>query len=264
MVKFIMVRDIINAFPLWALFLFAIFGAVTMVYIFFAIKDRYWPFLLAKDHNDMSVVLVRVLSALYTILLGLTIVNLWLSFNEAKKYVVLEANNYRQVIDNSNNFPTPARTTIQTALKDYINVMIHEDWDRMREGLSESEITIQAIHDVYKAFASFEPKRTNDQLFYHQMLENFNHALDERAQRLSKAQSNAPEGIRVLMFINSLALILVMCLLGSNYFKAQRTKVTLVSSIIMMSLVLAFVLDFPYAGPIAVKPVALEQVINGN
>lgn len=262
--KNIMVRNIVNNFPLWLIFACAIASAILMVFAFFAIKKRYWPFLLTKDHNDMTVVLVRVLSALYTILLGLTIVNLWLSFNDAKKHVILEANNYRQVIDNTNHFPSSARNTIQYALSDYIKSMITEDWQNMRKGLPESEAVVQAIHHVYKSFANFEPKRNADKLFYHQMLESFNNALDERAQRLSKSQSSAPAGIRLLMFINVVALILAMCLLGSNYFKAQRNKVALVSSIIMMSLVLAFILDYPYAGPIAVKPTALETLIKGS
>lgn len=127
--------------------------------------------------------------------------------------------------------------------------------------LPDSTAVNQAIDQVYKAFNSFEPQRKSEQLLYHQMLENFNNGLDERAQRISQAHSNAPAGIRILMIINALSLIIVMCLLGSNYRNTQRNKVALVSSIVIMSLVLSILIEYPYAGQIAVKPTVLQRLL---
>jgi hypothetical protein len=251
-----MIKAIINTIPALGLLLLAIITAAVLVLTVLALKHHYFPVLKQREHNDSTVVLIRVLSAVYAILIALTIVTQVNAFNMTDKVLTQEANAYAGVVHLAEQLSAVGGDAVTEALNGYINLMLTKDWDAMRYSYKPIKAIDPAIDDVYAAIANVKPSNGMEQMLTASMLNQFNFALDARAQRWSTVGDTSPSLVKVVIFFNLLTLMFMTCMLGSVRTRAQQVFVILTNAVTFSCFVLVFILDFPFSGSMALKPEA--------
>ncbi len=229
-----------------------VLGAVLFAYVVLRLVRRFIPSLAGGEQNEIAVLSVEIIGAVYGILLGFVIVALWEGFNAADENVGAEATALSGIVRSAQAFDPAARDETTLAVGEYAHAVVDEEWGLLREGRTSARAAGD-ISNLYTVLQSYEPKTEAQKTFYASSVDRLNEALAARRTRLGQAEANLSGSLRFMMYAGFVMIVGFMATIGSGKQRIHTVMLLGVTAIIAFNLVLATTLDYPFSGDVSVS-----------
>jgi hypothetical protein len=245
-------RWLLNTFATWELALLVVGGLAALAIAGLAVVRRALPAVAEGAYNELVSVGVGLLAAVYGIVLAFVVVALYDDYKDAEANVRAEAIAVAQLVGDVGAFPPPVRDELVATLDRYVQLVRGEEWARMADG-EASDRAGMTLASFGRLLQRFEPSTASESAFYGESVEKLNDVVSQRQERLHRAHSSLPTPFQVLLIAGAALLIVFLFFVGTPSPRAQTLVVAGVAAVIGFNLLLALVLDYPFAGDISVS-----------
>ena len=128
------VQKILFYVPVIQLGAIMVFFAVAFSIIGLLIVWRFLPRQMLKAHNDLTAAIFEAIAMAYTVLLAFVVVVSWQNFDKAETHAITEANCLVDLYKSGAAFAQPFQSDIHSFIKEYVNVVINEEWVSLGRG----------------------------------------------------------------------------------------------------------------------------------
>jgi hypothetical protein len=228
-------------------------GGVLLVRRFFDVGNL-------KQHHDVAGPIFSTLGVVYAVLLAFAIVIVWQDFDQTQNDVIREANYYGDIYRDSVGLPEPFRSQLTSAMDDYINAIINDEWKLLAVG-QRSMIVQEKSDKIWKMYGDFEPKTEKEKIFFTEILNRANTAGELRRQRLADASTGIHPVLWFVLLFGGIITIVFTFFFGSENLGAQLIMTTLLAVLIVLILFTILIMDFPFSGDLTIPPDAFKLVL---
>lgn len=252
-----MLRELLNSTPsaMFILGSICIFLFASLI-LYFIIRTLF-PSLVQQHHN----VFISVTSTSYGFLLGfiiVVIVILWQTYNQARIAANSEANHLISMIRDSASFPDDVHNNIVSTVREYAQNVRVDEWQAMRWGHSSPKVD-DSVTKLFQILQAYSPQTANQSTYYHELINNFNVVLENRRLRLNDISSMLPDSLRIAIIVGAFVIIFFLVILETENKTVHLITLILISIIIGLNMGIAFSLDYPFSGEMAVSNAAFFQ-----
>ena len=213
---------------------------------------RYFHTVDFSKHHEVAGYLLAVIGTMYSVLLGLIVVNVQTKFDQARLMAETEANCCSDIANLCRGLPEATRITIRMPLKDYYTVVQSEDWEAVSSGAIK-EGSVPAYQGMWRAIAAYQPEGNRESSCYQAILQSMKELSDARRFRMvARKRGLSPIIWAVLIFGAALTIIF-------TYFfwvDIVRTQVALtlcVALFIALNMLLVRIFENPYRNELMIK-----------
>jgi hypothetical protein len=242
------------------LFLLLAFVSIAISLVAIFVVRRLIPVNLRYTDNQVIGNTISLVSVLYGVLAGFAALYLINNNSYTADAVQREANSVANIFRDSRSLKEPARSAIQTDVRQYIDTVINIEWPLMRKGEKidyQGDTIIDDLSDEinnYYAIGESESRLAKDLLDESKSLYNSRH------QRIQMSYSSLDIEIWVVILIGTILTMSINYLFGMNFYLHM---VTVVAAAVMTSsmIFLLITLDRPFQGEFIIEPTGLQSVL---
>lgn len=229
---------------------------ITAVTIYYLLRKFIPNFLIEKTFITEVVYNVVLLSS--TILWIFVIISLWESYLMTDDFVVKESQALSEIVMDNKIFPEKFRKEINDAVKQYITLLIHDEWPLMKEGKTSIEAN-EALERIYTFLEQYTPNTTIEQIFYKEIISDFARVYEFRQSRLEKIESIIPSSLFAMILMSFSAVMLAICFIKEGTKKNNMILLAFSSFMIGINLSIIVLLDYPFSGTISIGNKTLTE-----
>jgi hypothetical protein len=211
--------------------------------------------------NDVAGSIFGIIGTVLAVTLSFTFINVWTQFVTASNTVQKEASAVSDLYHLADSFPDPERSKIQNEIDRYVQLVIHDEWPKMRQG-GHSEAAHNSAYKIQSIITGYKPKDSTGIMLQSHALDASNVFLDARRERLHANDEGIPTYLWVSLFF-------VACVtIGfSYYFRVdspleQYIMVIALTSVIVVIMLFAAELDFPFRGDLGISSDSWQHTWN--
>lgn len=240
------------------LFLSGITLGISLVFIFI-LKFGVLKKLRYRD-NEVIGSIAALIGLIYGVLAGLLALYLLNNNNYATDAVQKEGSVVLNLYRDSRWLKEPTRSTVQTAIQDYIRYAINHEWPLMTKGEAldqQNDFTLEKISDTLRNYSitnSLETAVMTD------LLSSLSTLYIARNQRIQMSHSALGPEIWEVILIGTILIIGINYLYRVNFY-LHLIAVCAFSIIASCMLFLLVTLDRPFQGEFIVEPDALRSAL---
>jgi hypothetical protein len=196
--------------------------------------------------------LVHSIMVFYGLVLALIAVNVFETYSESSKIVSSEASAIAMLYRDFGSYSEPARSELQTALRNYVANVIHEAWPLQRSGRIPAG-GVALMDSVQARLAAFEPVTEGQKALHAETWRAYNHVIETRRTRLDQVTRGLP-GVMWLVVLLGAAISL-----SASFFfhvedaRLHATLVTLLATFIACVIFIVLAMDHPFRGDLGLR-----------
>ena len=219
---------------------------------------RVWPSQERRQHNDLIGWLLSVIGTTYAVIIAFMLYAVWTNFEAANGNAEAEADSLINVARLAQGLPAAQRLEIQSLTRQYVDVMLTEEWPAMRD-LRFSPASARITEELWTAATHSDARTVSEQADLEQTLTELSNMTGHRRLRSLQASTGIPAILWAVLIVGAIITIVSACLFGSTNFKFHLAQVVMLS--LMLSLILVAIADIsrPFQGAIYVAPVGFER-----
>ncbi len=211
--------------------------------------------------NDVAGAIFGLIGTVLAVALSFMFINVWSQYVLASNTVQLEASAASDLHHLADSLPEPTRSKLQNEVDRYVQLVIHDEWPKMRSG-GHSEAAHTTAFAVQSIVAAFKPKTSVEVMLQSHALDSTNMLLDVRRMRLHENDNGIPPLLwETLLFVGCVAIIFSYYFRVDKPFEQYLMIVALTSVIVVMMLLIAD-LDYPFRGQTGISPAPWQHTWN--
>jgi hypothetical protein len=232
-------------------------ACVLIVLLLMWILNRLWPAARRRDHNDIIGWQVGVLGTTYAVVMGFMLYAVWSSFQEADVNAATEANCLVAVFRLSNGLPAAQRDEVHRLARQYVNIVIDDEWPAMQRGQLSSSAH-DSIDQLWATILQTKPATFAEQDSMNLTLTQMSDMIEHRRLRELESQSNLPGILWAVLIVGAGITVLSACLFGLDNFVLHSVQVLSLTLLLSLTLVAIAAIDRPFRGAVPVLPNGFE------
>jgi hypothetical protein len=205
-----------------------------------------------KKHHEIAGYLISVVGTLYSILLGLIVVNVQSKFDESRTMAQAEASSCSDIANVGRGLDFGEASTICTCLRWYYTVVQSEDWERIGNG-QETEASIPAYQGLWRAVAAVNPKTNRESACYSSMLDSMKRLSDARRYRMSAKKRGLSPIVWLVLVSGAIMIILFTYFFRVDSARTQTLLTIFVALFVSLDLLLVRLFENPYRNELLIK-----------
>jgi len=209
-----------------------------------------------RSYHEVAGYLLSVIGTLYAVLLGFIVVDSLSKFDRARILVEEEANGVANVFFLADNFPAKERHEIHVRCIKYVDAVVEDEWDTMKNGLP-SEKALTEIRKLWTTVSSFQPQDQNNTSLWENMLQAMESIGTSRRLRMITAAFGLSPVMAFVLILGATITILFTYFFGLEKFKTQAIMTALVSLTLSLNVALVMLYGYPFRRGMEVLPSAL-------
>lgn len=214
---------------------------------------RYVPHRDFVKHNDVAGFVLTIVGVVYAVLLSFVVVVVWQQFESSDNIAEREASAAADMYRLSAAYPSPLRQRLRSELRNYVYLMINDEWPSMRlGGISTAARNLTAA--LANQISSYGPRSSEQLQVQAQMLAILRVFLDSRRQRLHDNETGIPPILWWALIASAFITIGFVYLFGMENFKIQLIMTASLAAIIGLMFTLIVELDYPFRGDTSISP----------
>jgi hypothetical protein len=254
-------RYLLNEFSTAGLVLLVVGGSTLVALVATLAIRKVFPNLPeseAKFEEVTGVLRADVFALLYTIVLALVIADVSGNFTEASETVLAEASAVAQLARSASVFSADARDVINDSAREYVHAVVEDEWPSMRTG-QQSPRAAAALEGLYVAYKSVNPQTVTEEAFYDSSVGALGEVTLQRRERLLQSQEGLSALLRVLLVVGGIVFVILGFPASVRSLAGQLLIVGATAAFVSFAYLLTIVLDYPYAGQVAVDTAPFKQ-----
>jgi hypothetical protein len=214
-----------------------------------------------KRHHEIASYFFLMIGTLYAVLIAFAIYVVWSASKEAGANLEHEATEVADLSRLSMAMPDPLRRKITTALMEYLNAVVEDEFPGMEQG-RDSQRTWTAVQNLWDVYGAIQPETPRLQIYFAESLKHLTQLSDYRRTRLLASRGTVPSTLWYLLLSGAVLLVLFTYFVGHESAWAQAAMTAALAGVLAFSLFLVWSLDSPYSGVASVtpQPFSLELV----
>jgi hypothetical protein len=227
-------------------------GCLLFTAIGLLLVRRFFHKLDFKQHHEVAGYLLAVIGTMYSVLLGLIVVNVQTKFDQARLMAETEANCCSDLYNLSRGLPQEARIAIRIPLRDYYVVVQNQNWEDVSEG-SAVEGSIPAYQSMWKAIAAYQPVGNRETSCYQTMLQTMKELSDARRFRVIARRRGLSPIIWCVLITGAALTILFTFFFWVESTITQVALTIFVALFISLNMLLVKLFENPYRSELMIK-----------
>jgi hypothetical protein len=235
----------IYAFPTWLFVLLAVVvlsGGAAMVHI--ALRRNGW--LGFHEHNDVTGFILTIVGAIYAVVLGFVSVVVWEQYEQSRQNEQHEVNLLTSLYALAEPLPAERRSALRGEIREYLNVVIDDEWPKMRSG-GQSDLATRDAARIVSSVIDLQHDRSASPVTS-EALSTARNFIDARRQRLQDNRSGIPWLLWVVLLGGGVITVGLGYLFGIENLRYHIMSTVCTTAIIALMLALIARLDYPYRG----------------
>ena len=209
--------------------------------------------------NDVASAALGSVSLIYGVLLAMIAVAAWGNYTTAGDAMAREAGALADMFREFEGYPEPARRQLQTRVREYLNLVLTDEWPALRRGRS-SERTVRARAALTREWAEFEPRAARERVLHQATAGAMTAFLDARRSRLSAGQAGLPTQLWMVVLLGAAITIGCTYFLRAEDERAQLVLISAVAALLGLVIFVILALDHPLWGAGGLAPDAFAEV----
>jgi hypothetical protein len=211
-----------------------------------------------KANNEVAGFKFATVGVLYAVFLAFTIIVVWQKYSDAEATVAKEAGAATTIYHLSRGMEQAPGGALRTALTNYLNVVISQEWPAMERG-EASRSARQALEAIYAALLQI--KSAQDTALSSAIFTQLDELTQARRERLLAAEGAVPGIVWVVLFGGAILTIGFALFFGTPNLRAQTLMMGILSALIFSELLIVVAIDRPFTGTVKVGSQALSEVL---
>lgn len=206
-----------------------------------------------REFNDTSGNIFQVVGTFYAVLLGLIVVDAMGTMTEMRMTVDSEADAAANIFILAQGLPSETRTKLQDIAINYVDAIIDEEWDAMREKKMSTKAAANAFA-LWTAITDFQPTDPNMQAVRQICLEEMSQLGDNRRKRIVSSLHGVSPVLWTALIIGAFLTVSFMYFFGVNSLRGQLLMTAIVAASISMNVYLVYLFGYPFSGAYRLQP----------
>ncbi|MBS2000112.1 MAG: DUF4239 domain-containing protein [Candidatus Obscuribacterales bacterium] len=201
-----------------------------------------------KKHHEVAGYLLSIVGTLYSVLLGLIVVETQTKFDQAIAMSRQEADSCLDMFHLAYAFPMPVRKKLHTYLQEYLQTLVDKEWDSVNEEGAFQQIAKHPFRNICWTLLDFDPQTAKEQQVYEKYLDNIEELADGRRYRLQVAHAGLPSVLWGVLIAGGALTVLFTYFFEVEDAWAQILMTALVSLALSLNVLLVALFNNPYKG----------------
>ena len=215
---------------------------------------------LTEEMNNDIIFFASAIAVFYSLTVGLIAVGVWTTYSQVENTVSAEATAIGCFYRDVSGYPEPARTRLQTQVREYTVFLIEQAWPAQRRGKS-TDVATRRLSALEQELVRFEPATLGQQVLHAETFRQYNEVAGLRRKRLHAIGAGLPSVMWSVVLFGAFLTITVTYLL-----KMQRIVHFVLTGFFAMFIgLVVFVitsLDQPLSGPLAIDSGPYQLVLD--
>lgn len=216
-----------------------------------------------KNNHEVAGYLLSIVGTLYSVLLGLIVVDTQSKYQEAKNMTQQEADSCLDLFHLGYTLPLETRTKLHTHLQEYMRAVDEDEWDSATADGGFDESAKHAFRQIWWTLVDFQPQSAREENAYQNILDEMQDLSDGRRYRLQKAKAGLPDIMWGVLIAGGVLTVLFTYLFEVEDAKAQIFMTALVALSLSLNVLLVALFSNPYKGymRISVYPFKYDRLV---
>ena len=222
---------------------------------------RRWPFLAEGEHNEVVGFIIAVVGVIYAVLLGFVVIITWESHSEAEAIVGQEASVLRSIYRESVALPPETQERLHDLVRQYATEVADQEWPAMAQAEPGDPRVGDVLDEMAIAISSFPVTTPAQQEFVGAEVERLSQLVGLRSQRIDYVDRGIPGVLWIALIVGGVVTIGFAMLFGLQRAALHSLMVGSLAALVGVLLFVAVVIDYPFAGDVAVEPEPFHRVV---
>jgi hypothetical protein len=201
-----------------------------------------------KGNHEVAGYLLSIVGTLYSVLLGLIVVDTQSKYQEAKEMTQQEADSCLDLFHLAYTMPIPVRTKMHKHLQEYMRIVDANEWESATEDGGFDESAKYEFRNIWWTIVDFEPQTGKEENAYQNILEEAQDLSDGRRFRLQKARAGLPDIMWGVLISGGVLTVLFTYLFEVESARAQIFMTGIVALALSLNVLLVALFSNPYKG----------------
>ncbi|MFL5759070.1 MAG: hypothetical protein ACJ789_04985 [Thermomicrobiales bacterium] len=212
-------------------------------------------------HNDVAGFVYATTGVTYAVILAFVVIAVWDQYDTTSEVADRESNALAALYRLANGFPAPARMAAQSALLDYAEAVIDEEWPAMTHQEAPSPRTSMALTDLYRVYEQPDVVTAVNPAQYTESLRLLNEVSADRRGRILASRTGLPTILWAVLVGGGVLLIAFAFLFGVESPLSQAAIMGTLAVTVAMLLFVVSDVQRPFQGGLQVTPEGLHLLL---
>ncbi len=197
----------------------------------------------------------------FGILLALVAVSVYENYADTRQAALHEAGQITALYRGTTGLPEDVAAPMEQTIRNYLHVVIEEDWPDQRQGLLPMAST-GFVDQLERQIHEYQPEDFQQLAEFQQLLTTFDDFVETRRERIDATTLELPTLFWVALWVGA---AVNAVLIGLIIVKSRRLHLLMAGMLALFIGLVMFVtsdMDRPYQGSISVGPGAFQRVMN--
>jgi len=211
-----------------------------------------------KSNHEVAGYLLSVVGTLYSVLLGLIVVDTQAKYQEARAMSQQEADSCLDMFHLAYGMPMKERIELHTKLMEYLDVLVEQEWNSHTTEGSFQDFAKKPFREVWWSLTDFEPQTNKEQSVYEQLLDEMQKLSDGRRYRMQISKQGLPPVMWGVLISGAALTVFFTYLFEVENEKAQILMTALVALSLALNILLVALFNNPYKGYMRIQSYPFE------
>lgn len=246
------------SFDAWVFGILMVAGAVLLASVGALAVRRAVSAGTLKSNHEVAGYLLSVVGTLYSVLLGLIVVDTQSKYQEARAMSQQEADSCLDMFHLAYGLPLEKRIILHNKLQEYLDVLVAQEWNsHSREG-SFIDFAKTPFREIWWILTDFEPQTNKEQSVYEQLLDEMQKLSDGRRYRMQISKTSLPAVMWGVLIAGAALTVFFTYLFEVENTKAQVLMTALVALSLALNILLVALFNNPYKGYMRIQSYPFE------
>ena len=211
-----------------------------------------------KRHHEVAGYMLSIVGTLYSVLLGLIVVDTQTKYQIAKQMTQQEADSSLDLYHMSYTMPLETRKAMHKNLAEYLRIVDEVEWNSINaKGFSDESAKVP-FRELWWIMTEYEPSTVRGTEAYSEMMQVLQDMTDGRRYRLQIAKTGMHEVMWGVVIGGGLLTVLFTFLFEVENISAQLLMTGLVSLSLSLNVLLIALFSNPYTGYMRISSYPFE------
>ncbi len=246
------------AIDAWVFGVLMVSGAVVLASVGALVVRRAVAVGTLKSNHEVAGYLLSVVGTLYSVLLGLIVVDTQGKYQEARAMSQQEADSCLDMFHLAYAMPLKERIMLHEKLQEYLDVLISKEWTSITTEGAFGDFAKKPFREIWWSLTDYEPQTQKEQSCYEQLLDEMQKLSDGRRYRMQTAKTHLPAVMLGVLIAGASLTVFFTYLFEVENPRAQVLMTALVALSLALNILLVALFNNPYKGYMRIQSYPFE------